>query len=313
MFRGENGISIQAIWLYDRPDMNYIKEKVYRFKRSFHIPRFKPRFLDFHLLKVQQSCEYPEHGHLNYEVIVVGKEPYHCRLNSMELKVPVGHILVIQPGDSHQDHLKRGQEHYVLHFQLNSDFPGGEKSQPVLFRRDGDGLKRILNPGLWDTGEFFLWMERQVELFSSEEENYTASFIQDSLMETFFWQMLNLIPVASLSEEFSESARGISFQNRLFDMFESHKSLNLSVDQMAERLYMSRRNLTLLCRKYTGDPPAKAFLKYRLKGAAGDLRELDLTVQEVSERYGFSNPFHFSRAFSRVFGDSPSTYQKGRD
>jgi len=293
--------------------MNYKKEKVYRFKRSFHIPRFKPLFLDFHLLKVQQNCEYPEHEHYNYEVIVVGQEPYYCRLNTQELTVPPGYILVIQPGDIHRDHLKKGQEHYVLHFLLNSDFPGEEKDQPVLFRSNLEGTKRILNPGLWDTRDFFLWMERQVELFSSQEENFTASFIQDSLMETFFWQMLNLVPSASLSEKFSESARGISFQNRLRDVFESHKSLNLTVDQMAGLLYMSKRNLTLLCQKYTGDPPAKAFLKYRLKGAACDLKELDLTVQEVSDRYGFSNPFHFSRAFMRIYGDSPSSYQKGQD
>ena len=98
--------------------MNYTKERVYRFNRSFEIPGCKPYFLDFHLLKVEQDYEYPGHKHLNYEVIVVLKEHYYCCLNSTELRVSPGQLLIIQPGDIHQDHLKKRPAALCAAFQV---------------------------------------------------------------------------------------------------------------------------------------------------------------------------------------------------
>ena len=44
--------------------------------------------------------------------------------------------------------------------------------------------------------------------------------------------------------------------------------------------------------------------------AARLLRFTDLTGQEVALRVGFADPFHFSRAFKRRFGEAPSAYRE---
>jgi AraC family transcriptional regulator, transcriptional activator of pobA len=44
--------------------------------------------------------------------------------------------------------------------------------------------------------------------------------------------------------------------------------------------------------------------------AARLLRFTDLTAQEVALRVGFADPFYFSRAFKRRFGESPSAYRE---
>jgi AraC-like DNA-binding protein len=39
------------------------------------------------------------------------------------------------------------------------------------------------------------------------------------------------------------------------------------------------------------------------------LSESDITVKEVSEMLGFEDQFHFSKAFKKHFGESPSIYR----
>ena len=146
----------------------------------------------------------------------------------------------------------------MLHFRLNDDYQAG-KHQLYIFKSNIDSSRQIIDPGSWNTREFFIWMEGQVKQESSAEYNFTTPFIQDSLMEAFYWQMLNLVPLENLSDEFTETTRRTAFQSKLLRLFESRKNMNLTVDQMAEQLFMSRRNLSLLCDKYILESPAKAF------------------------------------------------------
>ncbi|MFA5262884.1 MAG: AraC family ligand binding domain-containing protein [Opitutaceae bacterium] len=112
--------------------MAVIKE---RFRRPNQIDtgaRVHPVFDDFHLLRMEGDYEYPGHTHVNYELILIERGPYGCELNGVELVLKEGQILVIKPGDYHQDHLHDGQRHYVLHFHLVSE--GSRVNAIALFK-----------------------------------------------------------------------------------------------------------------------------------------------------------------------------------
>ena len=49
-------------------------------------------------------------------------------------------------------------------------------------------------------------------------------------------------------------------------------------------------------------------MRLRMTRAAALLREPGVLVSKVSDELGFSDPFHFSRTFKRVFGVSPSDF-----
>lgn len=84
-----------------------------------------------------------------------------------------------------------------------------------------------------------------------------------------------------------------------------------SLDDMAHLVNMSRASF---CRHFTlasGQPPAQFLLQLRMKIAAQRLRT-GATVPHAAEHVGYQSPAAFSRAFKKVIGEYPGTYQKSR-
>ena len=84
----------------------------------------------------------------------------------------------------------------------------------------------------------------------------------------------------------------------------------LSLYELAARVGLSKYYLIKLFRQYTGDTPMEYFQQVRLRRACGLLSTTSLSVAQISERLGYSSPFHFSGAFKRCFGISPSRYRR---
>lgn len=261
--------------------------------------RIRPVFEDFHLLTMEGDYEYPRHRHTNYEVILVDRGPYRCELNREQLTLVDGQVLVLKPGDWHQDHLRDGQRHYVLHFRLTGALPG----EPVLplFRED------IPPSGQICAGDYsrdaFIMRELRRE---AEEEARHSPAIQDSLLEALFWRLVRGLPESNLSEAFRRLPQAEAQREAIAAVFHRHLRGNPTVVELAVDAKMSPRHLTTLCREMFAEGPARFLLQLKLRRAEELLRYRGQSVKEVSEALGFANPYHFSRVFKRVYGRPPS-------
>lgn len=86
---------------------------------------------------------------------------------------------------------------------------------------------------------------------------------------------------------------------------------NISVDDLAVRMKMSRTSFYNKVRGITGYSPVEYLRIVRLKKAAEYfLSEANPNVQEVCYLVGFNDPFYFSKCFKALFGVSPSVYRK---
>lgn len=84
-----------------------------------------------------------------------------------------------------------------------------------------------------------------------------------------------------------------------------------SLDEMAQLANMSRASF---CRHFTstsGQSPAQFLLQLRMKIAAQRLRKGE-TVTRAAEQVGYQSPAAFTRAFKKVIGEHPGTYQRSR-
>lgn len=84
---------------------------------------------------------------------------------------------------------------------------------------------------------------------------------------------------------------------------------DLSVEELAKNMGMSRVHLYKKITALTGKTPIEFIRLMRLKRATQYLAESQLTVAEIAYRLGFNNPKYFSKYFKEEFGILPSEYQ----
>ena len=256
----------------------------------------RPVFRDFHILRMSGAYEYPLHQHADYEVILVDRGPYRCSLNGEDIVLEPGEVLVIKPGDWHGDHLHDGQRHYVLHFLLTHPL------SPInLFNAEVAPRSQICTAPLPEEVRTFSALEAE-----SRQADACSAKIQDAMLEAFFWRLVRHLPAESLSPQFLRRSAEQEFTGRLYRLFEERACENLTVDELASFLQMSRRSLSMKCRELLGDSPAKLFTRFKIQKAVLLLTHTDRPVKEISYELGFENPYHFSRVFKRIHGTAPS-------
>jgi len=85
-----------------------------------------------------------------------------------------------------------------------------------------------------------------------------------------------------------------------------------TLEQIAEECHVNAAYLCRLFRRYGHQSPYQHLLRLKMNLAAELLQQPGALVKGVAEQTGFSDPFHFSRAFKSVFGLSPEAFRKLR-
>ena len=83
---------------------------------------------------------------------------------------------------------------------------------------------------------------------------------------------------------------------------------DFNVEKMCDEVGVSRTQLHRKLKKMTGVPTSEFLRNIRLNEAARLIRERKINITQVSYMVGFANNSHFSTAFKKYFGMSPSEY-----
>jgi AraC-like DNA-binding protein/tetratricopeptide (TPR) repeat protein len=84
---------------------------------------------------------------------------------------------------------------------------------------------------------------------------------------------------------------------------------HLSVEKMAEQMNMSRTSLHRKVKSITGFPPSELIRSIRLRKAARLIANRADSAAQIAHAVGFEDYSHFSKAFKKHFGVSPSAYE----
>ena len=97
------------------------------------------------------------------------------------------------------------------------------------------------------------------------------------------------------------------FLRRVLDVVEVNMSDHtFGVDALADDVGLSRRQLERRVRAVCGETPGEVIRRLRLERAAQYLKAESGTVAEIAFSVGYQSPSHFSTAYRRHFGTSPS-------
>ena len=91
---------------------------------------------------------------------------------------------------------------------------------------------------------------------------------------------------------------------------DEHLAEPISAADLADAANLSRSQFHVFFKKHMGESPMGYIRRVRLERARQLLATTDRPVYAVAEAVGFTNPFHFSRAFKFLVGMSPSEYRR---
>lgn len=88
---------------------------------------------------------------------------------------------------------------------------------------------------------------------------------------------------------------------------------NLTVKQVAAAMYLGKSQMVRTIKKKTGFTTEQYILRHRLHRALHLLLTTQTSIGEIAGHVGFKSVAHFSNAFKREFGVSPSEIRRARD
>jgi AraC-like DNA-binding protein len=249
---------------------------------------------------VDAPIKHPVHRHSSYEIILVEKGPYSCRLNNDPIELQSGYGLIIKPGDVHEVELIGGQRHYVLQFDLEdkSLAPSGSTG---IFRRDITAAEQAC-PGSIEVVKPILDMIANPLI----ESGRFSSENQDCLMEYIFWVLLSHMPEERLAPTLLKVSNDQQFLDQLAAIEQENYTRSLSLGHLSELMGVSKSTLAKRCVQLLGESPGQYMVRRKINRAIVILKTTRKSIKEVSYDLGFQNPYHFSRVFKRVAGAPPS-------
>lgn len=274
---------------------------------SIFAEELDPKFL-FSWKGIRDKADaYHSHDYLEMDVVLSGCGRY--RIGERVYKVSAGDILILNPGVKHQVVLIEGNETpntdfflAVTDFQLvdmprnHLPLPGGS---PVV-HMTGDLRQKV----------FRICSSMEAENTMSRQGKYY-------MLKSYMIQLLLLIireqydPVERNGAYAFESVNKKYVVEQILNYFEDHYNEKISLDQIADNMYLSPFYVSKIFKSETGDTPIRHLINIRLE-KAHELLENGWTgsIQEAAAKVGYDDAYHFSKLFKKRFGVSPSQVRR---
>ena len=97
---------------------------------------------------------------------------------------------------------------------------------------------------------------------------------------------------------------------QVLDYMNAHYTEDITIIQLAERFSMGEKNFIRYFHYNTGISPKKYLIEQRMKYAGELLSDKECSITKIAQAVGYSDPYSFSKAFHKYYGESPSMFRK---
>lgn len=275
---------------------------------NIQIEELNPTFLfTWKGTRTKGNDKYHSHDFLEIAFVLSGTGNY--RIEDKIYGVQEGDLLIINPGVKHQALLRPDSEVPATEFFVGCS--------DIRFKGWPDNYLPVPDGGymIHTTGEL---RQRFFKICSSmEAENAVCRQGRYFMLKSYLMQMILLVireqcePVKVAKGYSFESAGKKYVVEQMVNYFEDHYSEKISLDQIAENMYLSPFYISRIFKSETGDTPIRHLINIRLEKAkelleSGDQR----SIQEVAASVGYEDVYHFSKLFKKHYGITPTQARK---
>lgn len=168
-----------------------------------------------------------------------------------------------------------------------------------------DGLGQV---GSYPAGED---TQQLNHMFAALREEYSGDHPGRSmLMQALVTQLLVWVSRQAVQQQNVREPRSREYFRGFMQLVEQHYREHPKIEDLAHRLGISVSHLNGTCRELGGQPALQIMHDRQLLEAKRLLTYTGMTVHEMSEVLGFSDPTNFSRLFRRRVGYAPKVFRE---
>ncbi|OJG95861.1 AraC family transcriptional regulator [Enterococcus thailandicus] len=243
------------------------------------------------------------HDFLEISIVLEGQANY--TIEEQEFQLNAGQIMLFNPGTHHGEEQRTGTYSHQLHIGLTNISLDGLKRNHLPTK------KAILNLGEYQW-EFLDKAWRLVKEYSEEQPEFQL-MVKALIIEMLVLILRSLEKVQdnTVTLALSKNAKRKQYLvNHAIYYLENHHTQEITLEQLADTLYVSPTYLSKVFKESTGMSPINYLIQVRLKHAKELLANEQLTIREISQAVGYQDAYHFSKLFKKYYGVSPSQLAK---
>lgn len=257
--------------------------------------------------RCEDEASYHYHDHPEVAFVLSGAGKYHINGNIVD--VQEGDLLVFNPGVHHQALFIKEYDVPTTEFFVGFTdiaFPGFEANYLPI---PGDGYV------MHTSGEL---RQKLFKICSSmEAEKSVCRQGRYFMLKAYLMQLILYVvreqtdSVPTTGSYAFESANKKYVVEQILNYFEDHYDEKISLDQIAENMYLSPFYISKIFKSETGDTPIRHLINIRLEKAKELLSAGCVgSIQEVAATVGYDDAYHFSKLFKKRFGITPTQARK---
>lgn len=285
-------------------------------------------FLDVkwaNLYRITGSFRHFEHYNPHYELIAVAEGPVHLQTSSGQMMLRTGDTLLLSPWELHKGSRQNSSEGSFFWVQFTAapalqlldhaqEPPAGSsRAKPESFidlrTYQGPHDEILIIPRHLASANRYKILGMFEELMKEMDRakghyRYRASLLLGSMLELLADDLLNRTEQeASLPASYGTYRSLVSFLDNNYLKELSPAAFEKALDRRYE-------HLCHVFKRYAGITITLYIQQLRMQRAKYLLLSTDSAIQSIAREVGLEDPFHFSKLFKRLEGESPSEYRR---
>ncbi len=275
--------------------------------------KVKYDYEDFHsyirrsMLSVWPNYSADSHWHEDLEFISVLSGYMDYNVNGDIIRIEAGQGIIVNSRQLHYGFSKEQKECEFICILLH----------PMLLCTSQYIEREFVSPFLADGSVPYIFLDENVQWqrnildalreMCDNSEKATAPLLIQSLFNRIWF----LITENALRLQHTKAKdRNLSvLKDMLLFIQKSYKD-RITLTDIAKSGNVSKSTCLIIFKRYLQDTPGNYLIGYRLKKAAGILRETTLPISETAFEAGFQGASYFAETFKRYYGLTPGEYRE---